>query len=203
MAIDKTMKTINKILVNFNAEIKFIKFKRKLNQLINDGLKIGRNVTIMPNVIIDDKYPYLISIGDNCSFSNGVLILAHDATTFKFTGGYSKVAKVEIKDNVYVGQNSIILPGITIGSNVLVAAGSVVNKNIPENSCVAGVPARVYAKFDEFIENHKHLIDERSFFEYKDFSKPNVEFKEKIKKLVENGHIYVKGYEGKFPWTVS
>ncbi len=197
------MNTINKLLLDFIVKFKYGNFKRKLNKNVSNGLRLGKNVTIMPKVSIDDKYPYLISIGDNCSLSNGVLILAHDATTFKFTGGYSKIAKVEIKDNVYIGQNSIILPGVTIGPNVLVAAGSVVNKNIPPNSCVAGVPARVYAKFDEFIENHKHLIDERLFFEYKDFSSPNEEFKEKIKKLVENGHIYVKGYEGKFPWTVS
>lgn len=197
------MNTINKLLLDFIAKFKYGNFKRKLNKNVANGLRLGKNVTIMPNVSIDDKYPYLISIGDNCSLSNGVLILAHDATTFKFTGGYSKIAKVEIKDNVYIGQNSIILPGVTIGPNVLVAAGSVVNKSIPPNSCVAGVPARIYAKFDEFIENHKNLIDERSFFEYKDFSSPNDEFKENVKKLVENGHIYVKGYEGKFPWTVS
>ncbi len=194
---------MKKLLLTLIAKLKYKNYKRKLRQNIANGLKIGKNVTIMPNVTIDDKYSYLISIGDNCSFSNGVLILAHDATTFKFTGGYTRVAKVNIKDNVYVGQNSIILPGVTIGPNVLVAAGSVVNKDIPPNSCVAGVPARVYAKFDEFLANHKNLINERSVFDYKDFAAPTEEFKEKVKRLTEDGHVYVKGYEGNFPWTIS
>lgn len=197
------MKIIEKTLINFITKVKYINFTRKLNKNIAEGLKIGKNVTIMPNVSIDDKYPYLISIGDNCSLSNGVLILAHDATTYKFTGGYSRVAKVDIKDNVYIGQNSIILPGVTIGPNVLVAAGSVVNKDIPPNSCVAGVPARIYSKFNEFLDNHKNLITERLCIDYKDFNAPDNDFKDKVKKLVEDGHIYVKGYEGNFPWTIT
>ncbi len=197
------MNFIKRLLLKLVAKIKYKNYKRKLNRNIANGLKIGKNVTIMPNASIDENYPYLISIGDNCSLSNHVLILAHDATTFKFTGGYTRVARVEIKDNVYIGQNAIILPGVTIGPNVLVAAGSVVNKNIPPNSCVAGVPARVYAKFDEFLENHKSLINEREAVDHKDLVYPSKEFKEKMKKLTENGHIYVKGFEGKFPYTIS
>ncbi len=197
------MHFIKKILLRLVAKIKYMNYKRRLNQNIAKGLKLGKNVTIMPNASIDDTYPYLISIGDNCSLSNGVIILAHDATTFKFTGGYTRIAKVEIKDNVYIGQNAIILPGVTIGPNVLVAAGSLVNKDIPPNSCVAGVPARVYSKFDEFLKNHEELISKRPAFDYKEVISPTEEFKEEIRSLVEEEQIYVKGFPGKFPWTIS
>ena len=197
------MKLIFKILSQFIARLRRINYNRKIKQLINNGLKVGKNVTIMPGVTIDSGYPYLISIGDNCSLSNGVLILAHDATTYKFTNGYARIGKVEIKDNCFIGSNVVILPGVTIGPNVLIAAGSVVNKDIPPNSCIAGIPARVYQKFDEFINNHNESIKIRPSFEFKEFISPNKEFKEKIKRLVNNGNVYVKGYSQKFPWTIT
>jgi maltose O-acetyltransferase len=155
----------------------------------------------MPGAFIDPQYSFLISIGDNCSLSNGVIILAHDASTYKFTNGYTRIGIVKIKDNCYIGTNAIILPGVTIGPNVLIAAGSLVNKSIPPNSCVAGVPARVYSKFDEFIKHHEEVIKLRPSFDYKDFNSPNNDFKEKIKKMLDEDQIYVKGFDGKFPWT--
>src|ERR1017187_2401670 len=173
------------------------KHKLRLNECLANGLKLGRNVTIMHGAFIDPRYAYLISIGDNCSLSNGVIIVAHDAATFKFTNGYTRLGKVEIKENCYIGTNAIILPGVTIGPNVLIAAGSVVNKSIPPNSCVAGVPARVYSKFDEFIKNHEEMIKSRPVFDYKDFNSPSAEFKKKIIKMLDDDPIYVKGFVGK------
>lgn len=197
------MKSFIKLLSFISFSIKQWKYKKKMKSIVENGLKLGKNVTIMSDVTIDSGYPYLISIGNNCSLSNGVLILAHDATTFKFTDGYTRIGKVEIKDNCFIGSNVVILPGVTIGPNVLIAAGSVVNKDIPPNSCVAGVPARVYQKFDEFINNHNETIKERPIFEFNEFISPTKEFKRKIKDLAESGIIYVKGYRGKFPWTIT
>ena len=195
------MNLIIKLLQKINDKYKQFNYKRKLNNLITNGLSLGKNVTIMPEAFIDPRYSFLISIGDNCSLSNGVMILAHDASTYKFSGGYTRLGKVEIKNNCYFGSNAIILPGVTIGPNVLVAAGSVVTKSIPPNSCVAGVPARVYSKFDDFIKNHEEQIKLMPSFDYKEFSSPNNEFKEKIKDMLDKDQIYVKGFDGKFPWT--
>ena len=197
------MKIILNILLKISDYIKYRNFKRKVNNCIANGLTLGRNVTIMPGAFIDPRYSFLISIGDNCSISNGVTIIAHDASTYKFTDGYTKLGKVEIKENCYIGTNAIILPGVSIGPNVLIAAGSVVNKNIPPNSCVAGVPARVYSKFDDFIQGHTELINLRPSFQSKDFNSPSKEFQEKIKKLLDEEQIYVKGSVGNFPWTIT
>ena len=197
------MNLIIKSLKKIKGIYNWLRYKLRLNQLIANGLTLGKNVTIMPEVIIDTRYPYLISIGNNCSLSNGVVILAHDATTFKFTNGYTRIGKVDIKDNCSIGTNVIILPGVTIGPDVLIAAGSVVNKNIPPNSCVAGVPARFYYKFDDFIKNHEEQIKLLPSFDYKEFSSPNNEYKEKIKIMLDKGQIYSKGYDGKFPWTIT
>ena len=195
------MNIVNELLHKLSFRIRQIIYQRKLNSCIANGLKLGNNVTIMPGAFIDPRYSYLISIGDNCSLSNGVVIVAHDAATFKFTNGYTRLGKVDIKENCYIGTNAIILPGVTIGPNVLIAAGSVVNKSIPPNSCVAGVPARIYSKFDEFISHHTEMINSRPSFDYKEFNSPNNEFKKRIIEMLEEDAIYVKGFNGKFPWT--
>src|ERR1035441_3264696 len=109
------MNLIIKLLKKIKRRYTWLHYKIRLNNLIANGLSLGKNVTIMPEVFIDPRYPYLISIGNNCSISDGVVILAHDATTFKFTNGYTRLGKVDIKDNCYIGTNVIILPGVTIG----------------------------------------------------------------------------------------
>ena len=71
---------------------------------------------------------------------------------------------IEVMDNVFIGSNSTILPNVKIGPNALIAAGSVVTKDVPENSVVAGVPAKVIGKFDEYMNKRKevryHSVDD-------------------------------------------
>jgi maltose O-acetyltransferase len=175
-----------------------------MEDLVARGLVLGKNVTIQYSAEIDDRYPYLIRIGSNCSISNEVRLLAHDATAFKFTGGHTRLGKIEIRDNCFIGERAIILPGVTVGPNVLVAAGSVVNRDIPPNSCVAGIPGRVYAKFDDFIEKHKQRIGEREVFEYSELGwNPDPRLKERVCRAVEDGEAYVRGYVGRYPYTLN
>jgi maltose O-acetyltransferase len=176
-----------------------LSYRKHIELLISKGLKIGRNVWIEENVSFDAGYPYLISVGNNCSISARVRLLAHDDSTYKYTGGYARIGKIEIKDNCFIGQDTTILPGVTIGPNVMIAAGSLVNKNIAPNSCVAGVPARFYAKLDDLIEKHKKDIQERPIFMYSDLRVGDIEPRlvAKVTKAVEDGICYVEGKEGK------
>jgi maltose O-acetyltransferase len=178
------------------------RYQARINDLVARGLVLGKNVTIDDTAYIDSGYPYLIRIGDNSSIAGGVRLLAHDATPFKFTGGHARLGKIEIKDNCFISERTIVLPGVTIGPNVLVAAGSVVNRDIPPNSCVAGVPARVYAKFDAFVERHQGQIAEREVFAYADLN-PQVDesLRNKVRESVQDGDAYVKGFTGKYPHT--
>jgi maltose O-acetyltransferase len=182
------------------------RYRTRIRVLIEGGLVLGKNVTIAPSANIDDGYPYLIRIGDNCSFSSHVRLLAHDATTFKFTNGHTRIGKIEIKDNCFIGERAIILPGVTIGPNVLVAAGSVVNRDIPPNSCVAGVPARIYARFDEYIERNRRQIEEGSVFEFLVSKRDHMDeqAKAKVWEAVQNGrHAYSIGHRDPFTWNVD
>ena len=99
--------------------------ERKIDILRKNGLKIGKNVIIDPAVKIDQYFCHLVSIGDNCILCEGVLIIAHDATLHMHTDDYGRAGRVDIKDNCIISANAVILPGVTIGPNVLVAAGSV------------------------------------------------------------------------------
>lgn len=90
-----------------------------------------------------------MSIGNNITIT-GVKILTHDASTFK-KFGYTKVGRVTIGNDCFIGYGTIILPDTHIGNKVIVGAGCVVAKNIPDNSVVVGNPCRMICSYDEYM----------------------------------------------------
>ena len=100
--------------------------------------------------------PHLISFGNNVKVASGVRFLNHDifgdVILYKNKMNYHirRVGKIVIGNNVLIGSNSLIMYDVTIGDNVIIAAGSCVTKDIPDNSIVAGVPARVIGTFDSY-----------------------------------------------------
>lgn len=100
-------------------------------------MDIGRNTGINRKAKLDKNiYPEGIHIGDNCNILGGAIVLSHDACR-------NLKADTYIGNNVIVGINSIILPGIRVGSHVVIGAGSVVTKDVPDHCIVAGNPAKV------------------------------------------------------------
>jgi maltose O-acetyltransferase len=137
--------------------------KLRLMWLVRKGLKLGGNCYIVPSVMIDSSFPWLISIGDNCTITKNVVILSHDAST-KRDLGYSKIGVVTIGNNVFIGAGAIILPNVRVGNNVIIGAGSVVTDDIPDNSVVVGNPARVICSKSEFIDAHRKELHDGIFF---------------------------------------
>ena len=78
----------------------------------------------------------------------GVQILAHDVST-KRNLGYTKIGKVSIGNDVFIGRGTIILPNVRIGNNVVIGAGSIVTSDIPDNSIAVGNPCRVIREITE------------------------------------------------------
>lgn len=106
------------------------------------GMDIGANVKIASTVHLDKKVnPKGIHIGDNSWVLANVMVLAHDYC--RGSNGKGKLFETHIGKNCILGVNSIILPGISIGDHCLVAAGSVVTKNVPSGSMVGGNPAKI------------------------------------------------------------
>ena len=174
--------------------------EEKMEMLRKKGLKIGKNVLIDPTAKIDYHTCFLISIGDNSIINAGVHLLAHDSTISRFTGGYRRMGRIDIKENCIISINSIILPGVSIGPNALVAAGSVVNKNIPPNSCVAGNPARYYGKFSDIIEQNKEKVKNSPKYDISEFINKDGELNEKVKDEIikdsMNGEVFLKLKKG-------
>lgn len=128
------------------------------------GLNFGENNQFFS--VFWGSEPYLITIGDRCQITADVKIFTHG-------GGHSlrhKIpnfdcfGKVVIGNDVYIGNNSLIMPGVIIGNNVIVAAGSVVCKSVPDGVVVGGNPARILSTIQQYENknipyntNSKHL----------------------------------------------
>ncbi len=185
--------------------ISFIKYKYdrlRLTKLIKNGLKIGKNVVIQTGVDIDDNYPYLISIEDNCRISIGVRILAHDASTFKDLG-ITRIEPVKILEGTFIGERAIILPGVTLGPNALIAAGSVVNRDIGAGKIAAGNPARPYGNFSEMLDKTKNTAASKKVYLKKDFECGRITPQSIINEINENGIAFMHGIPNKDPYYLN
>jgi carbonic anhydrase/acetyltransferase-like protein (isoleucine patch superfamily) len=169
---------------------------------VRRGLIIGKNVYIFQDVEIDPGYPFLIEIGDNCRISKGVTILAHDATAFKDLG-ITRVAPVKVLEGSFIGQSAIILPGVTIGPKALVAAGSVVNRDIPEGKAAAGNPARPYSSYFEVLERYKEMSPTKQVFDFKDIEEGVIKPQDIINSLKNDRLIFVRSVPTKDRYYVN
>lgn len=180
------MKKVNQIIDRLKYQLmnENERSEHDIQNMISAGARIGKNVDIL-NSSVDMSIPELISIGDNVTITNAV-ILTHDAS-LKKSIGYSKVGKVCIGSNVFIGLGAIILPDTVIGNNVVVGAGTVVAKDIPDNSVVAGNPCRVICTYQEYLEKNQKMLNEKPRFD----SFPRALSKEEKQRLIDCGSGYV------------
>ena len=127
-----------------------------LKRLVKHGLVVGSDFQMEKGCNIDANFPWLIEIGNNVTFASNVCLLAHDGSTKKLVG-YSKVGKVSIGDNVFIGYGSIVMPNVRIGNGCVVGANSVVTRSLPDGVVAAGSPAKVLMTVEEFVERTKKV----------------------------------------------
>jgi len=110
---------------------------------------VGTNTWIGPFTILDGSGGGL-TLGDYCSISAGVHIYTHDTVLWAVSGGVQNARKgaVVIGSNTYIGAQSVIVAGVTIGSRCVIAANSLVNRDVPEGTIVGGTPARVLGRVE-------------------------------------------------------
>lgn len=122
------------------------------------GVQVGERCRIYTSNFGSE--PWLIRIGNHVCVSNDVTFVNHDLT-WPFQDRYESLTsfgKIEIRDNCQIGVRATILPNVTIGPNAVVGACSVVTKDVPPDSVVAGSPARVICSIAEYekkcVERH-------------------------------------------------
>jgi acetyltransferase-like isoleucine patch superfamily enzyme len=119
------------------------------------GVKIGKNVLIGFNVTIDNIYPHLVTIEEGVSLAGNNLILTHSKPLEYHNDVLeSYVAPVVIKKNAWVTVGVTVLAGVTIGEGSIIAANSLVTKDIPPHCLAVGNPAKVIKELENNTRDH-------------------------------------------------
>lgn len=146
-------KIIKKLYLYYLATFNHTKFAGYI------GVNMGANIFIYGNPInMFGTEPWCITLGDNVHITREVLFVTHDGGTLLYRNQFPDLeitAQISVGNNVYIGVRSIILPGVKIGNNCIIAAGSVVTKEVPDNSVVGGVPAKLIKTSEEYLSGIK------------------------------------------------
>jgi maltose O-acetyltransferase len=162
-----------------------------IEKLKSRGLKIGERVSFEERCFLDPSHCYLISIGDRVIFAPNVRLIAHDAST-RFVVEHTRLGRISIGSGCFIGDSVIVLPGVSIGDDCIVGAGSVVTRDIPSNSVAAGNPARVVCSTEEFRAKHQQRIRQGAAFG-ESYARENLDpgQREELLRAVEKGPTYV------------
>jgi acetyltransferase-like isoleucine patch superfamily enzyme len=126
------------------------------------GVHIGKGGWIGQGSLLGN-HPFLLTIKDNVIIAAGVKLLTHD-TSFTVVGGKDMAGEVVIGNNIQIGENAIVLPGVTIGDNCIIGANAVVHKDIPSGNVAAGVPARIICTTEEALQKLEQKLKTGKYF---------------------------------------
>ena len=139
--------------------------KRRIKEIYlrKKGIKLGKNIEIGKNVNFGSE-PYLIELKDNVRVSSNVNFITHDGGLWtlrkmKLLEDADYFGKIIVEENVNIGMNVAIMPGVKIGKNSVIGFGAVVTKDVDEGTVVAGVPAKKIETIEEYYEKKKNKCD--------------------------------------------
>jgi len=115
----------------------------KINYLRKRGMKIGSDCQI--NTLLFSE-PFLVEIGNHVAIAGGTEFITHDGAIWCFRDEIKDgdiFGKIKVGNNVFIGNNCVLLPNTTIGDNCIIGIGSIVRGQFPKNSVIIGNPAKV------------------------------------------------------------
>ncbi|MGL4521162.1 MAG: acyltransferase [Bacilli bacterium] len=127
----------NFIVISLARITPFMRWKLWMLRL-GTGMKIGKYSSFALMSMPDTMFPERITVGENCIIGYNATILAHEYLIDEY-----RVGDVIIEDNVLLGANCTVLPGVVIGEGAIVAAGAVVHRDVEPYTLVAGNPMQV------------------------------------------------------------
>lgn len=145
MSLKKVYRYLYKVVV---GKLNPVKYAKKIGVNFQGPLYIYGNIDW-------GTEPWIINIGKNVHITSEIKFITHDGGTLLFRHiipDLEITKPICIGDDVYIGNNVLIMPGTHIGNKVIIGAGTVVTKDIPDNSVVVGVPGRVIKTADEYFE---------------------------------------------------
>ena len=146
-----------------------------------EGVVVGSNCRIYSYEFGTE--PWLISIGDRVTLSSRVSLLTHDGSGWLMrdeSGRRYNFGRIDIGNDVFIGLGAIIMPGVRIGDNCIVGAGSVVTKSIPSGSVVAGNPARLIGSYEDQLLKMKDWPSEADV--------DRADYRRSVENLTPNSH---------------
>lgn len=142
---------LNGIINAYLRKFHTVKWARRI------GVTVGEHTAISPETHFPSE-PYLITIGNHVQVTRSVSMYSHGGSNIvrHYIPDFDCFGKIVIEDWAYIGSESLIMPGVTIGEGALVAAGSVVTKSVPPHTVVGGNPARVICTVENYIKKNKN-----------------------------------------------
>jgi maltose O-acetyltransferase len=162
-----------------------------LERLRAAGLQLGEEVFVGGGTFLDPDFAFLISIGDQTTISVEAIVLAHDASTRRHLG-YSRVAPVRIGHRVFIGARAVILPGVTIGDDAIVAAGAIVTRDVDPSVVVGGNPARMLMTVEDYIARHRARLTDRPAWDREPWAPIPPERRREMITALAEGEAYIR-----------
>ena len=158
-----------------------------VEQLVELGLHVGENFSCLQGTVLDPAHCWLIDIGDNVTLASGVHILCHDASTKKHLG-FTKIGRVNIGNNVFIGAHTVVMPGVSIGDNSIVGANSTVVEDIPEGMVFAGCPAKSICTTEQYLEKERNRMKKAIIYDEGWTLRKNVSMERRVQQKNDLGY---------------
>lgn len=156
---------------------KLIPMSKYVDYLRSQGVTIGEDCEIYKSAVFGSE-PYLIKIGNHVRVNSGVNFITHDGGCWILRykksnwgeefGNADCFGQIIVDDNVHIGTNAMIMPNVHIGKNCIIACGAVVTKDVPDNSIVGGVPARIIESTEEYADKMRSKYDNTKDYNIED-----------------------------------
>lgn len=148
------MNIFKKLFINERKNM--IKYMRKIGVNFDEtDIEVANNVEF-------DSEPYLIFLAKGVKLSSGVRFVTHDGGVHVLrkikNKPYDKFGKISVGENTFIGNNAAIMPGVSIGKNVINGYGSIVTKNVPDNEVWAGIPERKIETIEEYFNKNESKL---------------------------------------------